>query len=38
LPEQVVEQYKATKKAGRKDLLLLIERVNGFYFMLLPVK
>jgi len=38
LPEQVVEQYKAAKKAGRKELLLLIERVNGFYFMLLPVK
>ena len=38
LPEQVVEKYKAAKKAGRKELLLLIERVNGFYFMPLPVK
>ncbi|MAF96795.1 MAG: hypothetical protein CMM60_13740 [Rhodospirillaceae bacterium] len=38
LPEQVVEKYKAAKKAGRKELLLLIERVNGFYYMPLPVK
>ena len=38
LPEQVVEKYKAAKKAGRKELLLLIERVNGFFFMPLPVK
>lgn len=37
-PEQVVAKYKAAKKAGRKDLLLLIERVNGFHFMLLPVR
>ncbi len=38
LPGQVVEKYKAAKKAGLKELLLLIERVNGFYFMPLPVK
>ena len=38
LPEQVVEQYKAAKKAGRKEVLLLIERINGFYYMQLPVK
>jgi serine protease Do len=38
LPGQVVEKYKATKKAGRKELLLLVERINGFYFMPLPVK
>lgn len=37
-PEQVVAQYKAAKKAGRKELLLLVERVNGFHFMLLPVR
>lgn len=36
-PEQVVAKYKAAKKAGKKELLLLIERVNGFHFMLLPV-
>ena len=37
-PEQVVAKYKAAKKAGRKELLLLIERVNGFHYMLLPVR
>ena len=37
-PEQVVAKYKAAKKAGRKELLLLVERVNGFHFMLLPVR
>lgn len=37
-PEQVVAKYKAAKKAGKKELLLLVERVNGFYFMLLPVR
>ena len=38
LPEQMIAEYKAAKKAGRKELLLLIERVNGFRFMPLPVK
>ncbi len=38
LPDQVVAAYKAAKKAGRKELLLLVERVNGFRFMALPVK
>jgi len=38
LPEQVVAEYKAAKNAGRKELLLLVERVNGFRFMPLPVK
>ena len=37
-PDQVVAEYKAAKKAGRKELLLLVERVNGFRFMPLPVK
>ena len=37
-PEQVVAKYKAAKKAGKKELLLLIERVNGFHYMLLPVR
>ena len=37
-PEQVVAKYKVAKKAGRKELLLLIKRVNGFHFMLLPVR
>ena len=37
-PAQVVAKYKEAKKEGRKELLLLVERVNGFYFMPLPVK
>jgi serine protease Do len=37
-PAQLVAKYKDAKKAGRKELLLLIERVNGFHFMPLPVK
>ena len=37
-PDQVVAEYNAAKKAGRKELLLLVERVNGFRFMPLPVK
>lgn len=37
-PAQLVAKYKEAKKAGRKELLLLIERVNGFHFMPLPVK
>ena len=37
-PAQVVAKYKDAKKTGRKELLLLIERVNGFFFMPLPVK
>lgn len=37
-PGQVFAQYKAAKKGGRKELLLLIERVNGFHFMLFPVR
>ncbi len=37
-PDQLIAEYKDAKKAGRKELLLLIERVNGFHFMPLPVK
>jgi serine protease Do len=37
-PEQVIERYNAAKAAGRKELLLLVERANGFHFMLLPVR
>ncbi len=37
-PERVVAKYKVAKKDGRKELLFLIERVNGFHFMLLPVR
>lgn len=38
LPEQVISAYKDAKKQGRKELLLLVERVNGFRFMSLPVR
>ena len=38
LPQHLVAEYKAAKKAGRKELLLLVERVNGYRFMLLPVR
>jgi len=37
-PEHVVALYNEAKKAGRKELLLLVERVNGFHYMPLPVK
>lgn len=37
-PDQVVDNYTAAKAAGRKELLLLIERIDGFHYMLLPVK
>jgi serine protease Do len=37
-PEQVREYYDAAKKAGRAQLLVLVERVGGFEFMMLPVK
>ena len=38
LPKQVFGAYKEAKKQGRKELLLLVERVNGFRFMALPVR
>jgi serine protease Do len=37
-PEQVREHYDAAKKAARGQLLVLVERVGGFEFMMLPVK
>jgi len=37
-PEQVVAMYKAAQTKGRKRLLILVERVSGFEYMLLPVK
>ena len=37
-PDQVFAKYKDAKTAGRKELLLLIERIDGFHFMLLPVR
>ncbi|NQV83306.1 MAG: PDZ domain-containing protein [Rhodospirillales bacterium] len=38
LPEQVVKAYNEAKAKGRKELLLLVERVNGYRFMALPVR
>ncbi len=32
LPDQLIAEYKAAKKAGRKELLLLVARVNGCRF------
>lgn len=37
-PDQVIAAYDDAKAAGRKELLLLIERVDGFHYMLLPVR
>lgn len=36
-PSRVVDLYREAKQAGRKNLLLLVERASGFYFVLLPV-
>ncbi|MBC8338928.1 MAG: PDZ domain-containing protein [Alphaproteobacteria bacterium] len=38
VPDQVVSAYKEAKKNGRKTILLLVERVDGFRFMALPVR
>jgi serine protease Do len=38
LPDQLITEYKAAKKAGRNELLLLVERVNGYRFMPFPVR
>ena len=38
LPEHIISAYKEAKKLGRKKLLLLIERSNGFHFMVLPIR
>jgi len=37
-PDQVIAKYTEAKAAGRKQLLLLIERIDGFHYMLLPVR
>ena len=37
-PDQIKEHYKEAKAAGRSHLLILIERVEGFSYMMLPVK
>ena len=37
-PDQVIAKYNAAKAAGRKELLLLVERIDGFHYMLLPVR
>jgi hypothetical protein len=34
----VITKYNAAKAAGRKELLLLVERIDGFHYMLLPVR
>lgn len=36
-PAKAIELYRAAKQAGRHNLLLLVERVDGFHFVLLPV-
>tara|TARA_R110000787_G_scaffold23762_3_gene67726 strand:- start:143890 stop:144672 length:783 start_codon:yes stop_codon:yes gene_type:complete len=36
-PEQFLNAYSAAKKAGRPSLLMLVERSDGFKFMLQPV-
>jgi len=38
LPEHIREAYDEAKSAGRKQLLMLVERTSGFEFMMLPVK
>ena len=35
-PARVIELYQAAKREGRKNVLLLVERPNGFQFMMLP--
>ncbi len=35
-PSRLVEIYQQAKAEGRKNILLLVERPNGFQFMLLP--
>ncbi len=35
-PARLVELYQQAKAEGRKNILMLVERPNGFQFMLLP--
>ena len=37
-PNQIKRHYDAAKEAGRSQLLMLIERSDGFRYMMLPVK
>ena len=37
-PNQIEKYYNDAKVAGRSHLLILIERVEGFSYMMLPVK
>ncbi len=37
LPEQMVARIKEARTQGRKEVLLLVEGVNGFRYVLLPV-
>lgn len=36
-PERMVALYREAKAAGKRSLLLLVERASGFYFVMLPV-
>ena len=38
LPKQVVAAYEDAKTKGRKKILLLIERINGFHYLIIPVR
>ena len=37
-PEQVQKEYADAKRSGRPNLLLLVQGVSGFRFVLLPVR
>ena len=37
-PDQIKRYYDAAKEAGKTQLLMLIERTDGFRYMMLPVK
>ncbi len=37
-PDQIQKAYRAAKFAKQKRLLILIERIDGFRYMMLPVK
>jgi serine protease Do len=36
-PKHIVAAFEKAKSMGRKNLLLLVERYNGFHYMVLPV-
>lgn len=37
-PEQLQKEYAEAKRSGRLNLLLLVQGINGFRFVLLPVR